>query len=201
MDIRYKTLEHGIEGEAPFIGAKITAISCPIKCKGCKTRKLLKLPTQTNTSWNIISEIISHPENRGIIFSGLEWSEQADELLELVGVASQHGLEIMIHTGLEMIPFFDKLGAKLYKYDAKLSGEYSAWVFDGMFSTIGAVTLDYKTPKGYFLKYGKYDNGLLSKFDTEEEILANTPFGVKLQSSNQKVVHVKGDEDDTEHQN
>lgn len=201
MNIRYKTLEHGVKDESPFIGARLSAISCSIKCKGCKVRKLLKLPTITKTAEEIVAEIISYPENEGLILSQLEWSEQIDEMLEIIGVASAHGLKIMIHTGLDLLPFYDKIGKTAYKHSPKLQDAYSAWVFDGMFSTIGAILLDYKTPDGYFLKFGAYDKNSLSKYNSDGELVENSMFGVKLQSANQYVVHVLGENNDSEHKN
>lgn len=204
MEIRYKTLEHGVEGEAPFIGARISAIGCKQKCKGCPIRKtLLKMPTFKKNVTEIISDIQSDPRNEGIILSHLEWSEQVDELLAIVETASSAGLQIMIHTGLDVIPFYERIGEHLYKSKVakgELSENYTRWFFDGMFSTIGSSVLDYKTPNGYFLKFGAYDRGLLSNFDSPEAADSKEVYGVKLTSKNQNVVHIVGDEGiDNEH--
>jgi MoaA/NifB/PqqE/SkfB family radical SAM enzyme len=100
VKIRYKTIEHERVEDAPFIGALISAIDCHIGCKGCFNQHIKLLPTIEKTDVDIIEEIKSNKFNKGIIFGGLEWSEQLNELTNLVNLAIQNDLEVMIYTGL-----------------------------------------------------------------------------------------------------
>lgn len=108
MLVRYKLIEHGVLGDAPFVGSRISGISCSNNCEGCCNQHLLYAPIKTAESYQVIDEVLEHPISAGVIFGGLEWSEQPEELLELVTLALQNGLEVMIYSHLDLIPFLRK---------------------------------------------------------------------------------------------
>lgn len=108
MQIRYLTLEHGITSDAPFIGARISAIRCGMLCPGCFNTELHSLPVKTARSKDIIAEVLAHPINEGIILGGLDWGSQSDEMHELVFKAIKSGLKVMIYTGLTYDDFFHR---------------------------------------------------------------------------------------------
>lgn len=97
--IRYKVITHERTEDAPFIGALVSAVDCHIECKRCFNQVLRDMPILRNSAEDIIDEITSNPLNEGIIFGGLEWSEQLPEMLELAELAANKGLKIMIYTG------------------------------------------------------------------------------------------------------
>jgi len=100
MMIRHKGLEHNIYGEAPFVGARLCAITCSRGCPGCQNRHLLNEPYQETDAADLIEAVVLDPFDEGIIFGGLEWTEQPDELNYLVELAKRSGLQVMVYTGL-----------------------------------------------------------------------------------------------------
>ena len=99
MNINYKGLEHERTQDAPFVGALVSACDCKFDCTNCFNQKIKTLPTKTKDSVDIIKEITSNIFNKGIIFGGLEWTVQIDELLNLSKIAKQNGLLTMLFTG------------------------------------------------------------------------------------------------------
>ena len=71
MNIHYKYFEHEVKDIAPFVGAMIGATDCKLKCKGCSDKSLKLLPILTKTGEEVIAEIKSNPNNKGIIFGRL----------------------------------------------------------------------------------------------------------------------------------
>jgi organic radical activating enzyme len=116
--IRYLTIEEERFEDAPFVGALISAISCPIGCKKCFNQKLKDLPIQQDHAWNIIERVKQNPFHEGIILGGLEWSAQPDELYHLVTLALSAKLKVMIYTGYTLEEFLHKIPKLRY-----LSGE------------------------------------------------------------------------------
>jgi pyruvate-formate lyase-activating enzyme len=100
MIIRYKMMEHERFEDAPFIGCLISAIDCHINCKNCFNQHLKTYPTLTKDSKSIIEEIKSNPFENGIILGGLEWTEQPEEMLDLIESALNENLKVILYTGL-----------------------------------------------------------------------------------------------------
>ena len=100
MMINIKLIEHERFEDAPFIGALICAVDCNINCTGCFNQHLKQLSNIKKDSNDIINEVLSNKFNKGIILSGLEWSLQKDEMLELVNLALKNNLKVIIYTGL-----------------------------------------------------------------------------------------------------
>lgn len=108
MFIRHKGLEHGNTTDAPFVGARINSIRCSQHCTGCFNQHLRELEIQRNTTKVLIQEIKARKINQGIIFGGLEWTEQPEELIALVEEALEQDLLVMIYTSTER-PLFERL--------------------------------------------------------------------------------------------
>jgi MoaA/NifB/PqqE/SkfB family radical SAM enzyme len=100
MIIRIKGIFHERTEDAPFTGALICAVNCNNNCKNCFNQYLKSEPIIEIEDKKIIKEVLSNPFNKGIIFGGLEWSLQLDELLQLIKLAKENNLEVMIYTGL-----------------------------------------------------------------------------------------------------
>jgi len=95
----YKGIRHNILNDAPFIGALIIANDCHMPCKNC-INEHLKDPkyTTSNTAGEIIAEVLSNGLNGGIILSGLEWTEQANDMVKLAMEALKNNLEVIIYS-------------------------------------------------------------------------------------------------------
>ncbi len=106
--IRHKGIEHGILTDAPFVGARISAIDCHNNCPGCFNQDLRKEPYKMQQVNDIIAEIVNNPLNEGIILGGLEWTEQPQELVLLVEKAAAAKLKIIVYTHLELCKFLEK---------------------------------------------------------------------------------------------
>lgn len=85
--------------DAPFIGCLVVANSCHRNCKGCFNQHLKDKPTITVDTEEIIQRVKKDPINQGIIFGGLEWAQQPYELYELILLAANNGLNVMVYTG------------------------------------------------------------------------------------------------------
>lgn len=182
MEISYKSITHERKEDAPFVGALICAKGCSRKCKGCFNKSLKKEPNIVKSAEDIVAEIKSNPFNDGVIFAGLEWSEQPQELIELASVASKAGLQIMIYTGNDLSTFQNIIGkscADKVGYKEELSTYMISSSDDGIYTFIGAMVLDYMIKEDYYIKAGEYDQTKL--------VDDNTEFGVKLASSNQRI--------------
>jgi len=108
MIIRYKAMEHERCEDAPFIGCLITSIDCHINCQNCFNQHLKTYSTILKDSKEIIEEIISNPFDEGIILGGLEWTDQSDEMIELIRLALQENLKVILYTGLTEEDFKSK---------------------------------------------------------------------------------------------
>lgn len=96
--IRYKGIEEERFQDAPFIGALILSIGCSHNCPGCFNQYLRSRPFQTATAEDIIREVKDNPLHQGIILGGLEWTEQQNEMNDLIIEAQKNGLEVMLYT-------------------------------------------------------------------------------------------------------
>lgn len=115
--------------DSPFIGALISAIDCKFKCNNCFNQKLKNLATIENEPDQIINEVNKNSFNKGIIFGGLEWTLQKEELIELASKAKKSGLLTMLYTGnsfediesfvLNYGKYFDYIKCGKYKDDNK----------------------------------------------------------------------------------
>lgn len=104
--ITYKGIEHETFGDAPFVGARILAAQCSRNCKGCFNQDLKEQPNQFSNAGQLIEEVKRHKLDEGIILGGLEWTEQAEDMMELATLARAEGLLVMIYTGMTEEQFF-----------------------------------------------------------------------------------------------
>lgn len=113
--IKYKGIVHNVLNDAPFIGAILIAPSCSMGCKNCinehlKTNDILI----EDTAKNIIEAVQSNGLNRGIIMSGLEWTETPHAMKTLMEEALRVNLQVIIYTHhdeetfLKMFPSLSK---------------------------------------------------------------------------------------------
>ncbi|HBH11504.1 MAG TPA: hypothetical protein DDX29_00035 [Clostridiales bacterium] len=105
--MRYKGILHNVLNDAPFIGAIIIAYNCHMSCKDCINEHLKKdVYTISNSTSEIIEQVKLNSLNEGIILSGLEWTEQPDDLVELVQAALADNLKVMVYTHHTESDFF-----------------------------------------------------------------------------------------------
>jgi len=107
--ITYKGIKHNILNDAPFIGALIIAPSCSRRFENCinehlKTDDII----YKDTADKIIEKVKSNRLNKGIILSGLEWTESIDSMVKLTKKALNKNLEVIIYTHLEEENFMNK---------------------------------------------------------------------------------------------
>ena len=186
MKIKIKRIEHEIKEDAPFVGALICANNCNFKCKDCFNVHMKKEKTKITTEDEIIKEVLSNPFNKGIIFGGLEWSEQCVELLHIARVGCDNNLEIMIYTGCETLnEFHQRVGEQIlalpeYRHARPTFGINKKEYYE----FIGRLTLDNFIYTDYYIKTGKYDG--------TKKVENRKPFGVKLSTENQKMYKIEG---------
>ncbi len=101
MKINIKGIFHERTEDAPFIGALVCATSCNNNCYNCFNQHLKSDPIIKIEDQKIINEILSNPFNKGIIFGGLEWTLQIEELKQLIKLGRKNNLQIMLYTGLD----------------------------------------------------------------------------------------------------
>lgn len=102
-------IEHDVLSDAPFVGARITGISCNKHCPGCFNQHLLNMPFKEDSAQNIIKEILKNPFNEGVIFGGLEWTEQPKELEELIEESLKNNLKVIVYTNNTEEEYFEKI--------------------------------------------------------------------------------------------
>ncbi len=107
--IRYLLIEEERFEDAPFVGALVCAISCPMNCKNCFNKHLKGLEVKKASAEEIVDTIKRNPFHEGMILGGLEWSEQPDEMLDLAREAVSRDLKVMIYTGLTIEQFLHKV--------------------------------------------------------------------------------------------
>lgn len=112
MMIRHKGIEHTVYGEAPFLAARICAIGCSRGCPGCHNEQLKNDDSliRIQEVQEIVEEVRSNFFNEGLVLGGLEWTEQPEEMLELIRVAKDHGLKVMLYTHMGEEEFADRFG-------------------------------------------------------------------------------------------
>lgn len=122
MQVEYKGIIHNVLNDAPFIAALIIAKGCNKGCKSCFNEHLKKESALRATVDEIIATVKRNGLNQGVIFAGLEWSEQPKELIALVKKALEEKLEVIVYTHhyekeffkllpeLEEMPIYIKFG-------------------------------------------------------------------------------------------
>lgn len=111
MKIRLKSIEHNIFGDAPFIATRLSGISCERGCVGCQHEHLKgDGGIQEVEAQDIIDSVLANPFDQGIVFGGLEWTEQPTELRELIELAQDNGLYVMVYTHLGPEEFIKRMG-------------------------------------------------------------------------------------------
>lgn len=102
MIIKIKSITHERTEDAPFMGALICANDCKFNCKNCFNQELKNRQGYEMESKNIIKEVKSNKFNKGIILAGLEWTLQPNELHELIKLAVDNQLEVIVYSGREL---------------------------------------------------------------------------------------------------
>jgi len=99
--LRISEIFQSIQGEGPAMGRPATFIrlaGCNLNCDGCDTQ--LK-------SWNEVPcvALLDRIESKRAVITGGEPTQQMEELLELIDLSSEKGIEIHIETnGTNQIP-------------------------------------------------------------------------------------------------
>lgn len=182
MKVRIKRIEHERTQDAPFVGALVCGVMCHNGCKHCFNKHMKKEPTIEIDAEEIIKEIKSNPFNEGVIFSGLEWSEQPHELIELCKLASENGLQIAIYTGLSIEQFYCRIGKAVHEV-TPIVGLEQIGLDDSLYMATGVAVLDYAIPEDHYIKFGAYDE----RYKVEEY----SPLGITLATYNQNFVKIE----------
>lgn len=117
--IKYKGIIHNVLNDAPFIGAIVIAPTCQMGCKNCINEHLKQDDLLIEESAEqIISKVQSNGLNRGIIMSGLEWTESPESMKAIMEEALRVKLEVIIythHTEASFLKMFPELSKeKIY---------------------------------------------------------------------------------------
>lgn len=121
--IHYKLIEHERTEDAPFMGALISACDCNFNCKNCFNQDIKNIKTKINTIEEIITEIKSNIFNKGIIFAGLEWTLQINEVLYLARKAKDNDLFTILYTGNDF-DYFIKHNLYINDFDYIKCGKF-----------------------------------------------------------------------------
>lgn len=114
MIIRHRGIYHD-RLDAPFIGSLIFSVDCNHGCKGCCHAGRRQTPVYETPAEDIIQQVIDYGFSEGIILGGFEWSQQPEEMLELIRVARNAGLEVILYTHHTESEMRDLI-PELYKY-------------------------------------------------------------------------------------
>lgn len=130
MIIRHKGI-YSPRFDAPFIGTLISAISCPFSCEDCINDPLKDPTFDTIDCDEFLDSIANDPFIDGVIYAGLEWSQQSLELYFLLKGSIKRNLKVILYTWYpnldtlcEALPFMKEfIGSGIYvkfgKYDNK----------------------------------------------------------------------------------
>ncbi|MDN5351578.1 MAG: hypothetical protein PWQ12_497 [Clostridiales bacterium] len=130
--MKYKGIVHNILNDAPFIGAVVIANRCSMPCEDCINESLKSdVYTMEDSAEEIVETIQANGLNQGVILSGLEWTEQPEDLTNLVTAALNQHLEVMVYTHHSEKRFFEivpgLIGKKIYVkfglYDSNLRSD------------------------------------------------------------------------------
>ena len=108
MKVKYKGIVEERFQDAPFIGALVIANDCHHNCPGCFNQYLRRQKSNEATAEEIIDKVKENQLHQGIILGGLEWSEQPEEMFELIQQAKNQGLQTIIYTHHERETFEQK---------------------------------------------------------------------------------------------
>jgi len=107
--IKYKGIIHNILNDAPFIGALLIAPSCSRGCKNCINEHLKHNGIlYEESAEDIIKKVKSNGLNRGIIMSGLEWTESPESMIKLIDEALKNDLNVILYTHNDEDVFLNK---------------------------------------------------------------------------------------------
>ncbi|MFW6029680.1 MAG: 4Fe-4S cluster-binding domain-containing protein [Halanaerobiales bacterium] len=109
MKIKYKGVLHNNLDDAPFVGAILIAPTCVNFCKGCHNAHLRNnedFPIYEIDGDNLLDMIKDNLLDEGIILSGLEWTEQPEQMLFLIEGALERDMEVMLYTHMKEEEFF-----------------------------------------------------------------------------------------------
>jgi len=107
--IKYKGIIHNILNDAPFIGALLIAPTCSRGCKNCINEHLKHNGIlYEELAEDIIKKVKSNGLNRGIIMSGLEWTESPESMIKLIDEALKNNLEVILYTHNDEDVFLSK---------------------------------------------------------------------------------------------
>ncbi|MDM8534269.1 4Fe-4S cluster-binding domain-containing protein [Clostridiaceae bacterium HSG29] len=107
--IKYKGIIHNILNDAPFIGALVIAPTCSRGCKNCINEHLKHNGIfYEESAEDVIKKVKSNGLNRGIIMSGLEWTESPESMIKLVDEALKNDLNVIIYTHNDEDVFLSK---------------------------------------------------------------------------------------------
>ncbi len=115
MKIKFKGIVHERYEDAPFIGALIIANECKFLCQDCFNKHLVENETIISNEVQIIKEVKENVFNEGVIFAGLEWTNQPEQLTALILEAKKNNLEVIVYTGLEEIQFLKVIDKEILK--------------------------------------------------------------------------------------
>ncbi|MBM7561138.1 hypothetical protein [Fusibacter tunisiensis] len=148
--IRYKGIVHNVLNDAPFIGAIVIANACHRACPNCINEHLkTDAMAQVNTAGEILNRVCENGLNQGVIFSGLEWTEQPDDLRILVKGALERGLEVMIYTHQDEHVFLENFSEFIGKPIYVKFGFYDETVCDNTHTSFGV----YLASKNQYIKF------------------------------------------------
>lgn len=117
--VKIKGFEHERSQDAPFMGCLVIANDCRNNCRNCFNQHLKNKPSIDISVEDVIAEVKSNPFNQGVIFGGLEWYNQKDDLYKLMRAAADAGLKIMVYTGKTTIDdkmIFEECAKKVDTY-------------------------------------------------------------------------------------
>lgn len=123
--IKYKGIVHNILNDAPFIGALLIAPSCKKGCPDCINEHLKNNGIiYEETATEIIKKVKSNGLNRGIILSGLEWSESGNSMEKLIDESLKEDLKVILYTHNNEETFTNKFPNIIKKKIYIKFGEY-----------------------------------------------------------------------------
>lgn len=130
MKVKISKIIHGVEGEAPFVGA--------ILHSDTKDRRSMRFGGK-----ELFQTIKEHDMNEGIILTG-DWDKQPDKLLEILKKVKGAGLKVAIYTELNFQLFTQELGICAWEktYKTKLRREKNPYDNDPMLGFMGCAMLD-----------------------------------------------------------
>lgn len=84
--------------DAPFVGSLIFAYDCHHQCPGCCHGDRHTTKVYEATPEEIIQTVLDYGFSEGIILGGFEWTEQYQDLLDLLHCATEKNLRMMLYT-------------------------------------------------------------------------------------------------------